>query len=239
MAAQRVEDHLGTSAEGYDETIRRFVPHYAEALRTVAEIVAGVLADFPPVGKAGLSVADLGAGTGALTDALAARLPGVNFLAVDGDARMLAAARARLGRWKERVEFREAAFESIELPRNCSAVVASLALHHVRCLREKAALYRRIFNALAPGGIFVNADAVLAATGPARDAALKDWIAHQTVGGISEVEARRNLETWQRTEDRYFSVEEELRALAEAGFDSLRCDVVWRRGPLAVILAAR
>ncbi len=239
MATHLVEDHLGISAERYDEAIRCFVPHYSQALEIAVATVVNALAAFPPAGNAKPFVVELGAGTGALTDALAARLPGASLLAVDCDPRMLGAARARLHRWGERIAFLEASFESAKLPANCGAVVASLALHHVRCLAAKTALYRRIFDALAPGGIFVNADAVLPADGPARDGALTAWIAHQTACGIPATEARQNLEKWQREEDRYFSFDEEFRALAEAGFATGRTDIVWRRGAMAVVFAAR
>ena len=239
MAAHRVEEHLKVSADDYDGAIRRFVPHYDESLRIAVETVAVALGAASFLRDANRLIVELGSGTGAFTDALAARLPEAHFLGVDCDAPMLANAQARLSRWSERVRLQEATFETCELPDRCAVVVASLALHHVRSLAAKTALYRRIFAALTPGGSFVNADAVLAADGPAREVALAAWVAHQAACGIPAAEARQNLENWQREEDRYFAFEEEFRALTEAGFSPAGIDIVWRRGPMAVLLACR
>ncbi len=233
MAAHVVEKHLGVSATDYGAAIARLVPHYEEALAVAADAVMEHLRQQPGA----LRVVELGAGTGRLTGLLAERLPAARFKAVDCDPAMLATARARLADCAPRVRFVEARFEAGLPASGCEAVVASLALHHVRALADKTALYRKIRNALTPGGIFVNADAAVPAVGAARERVFDAWISHQIGAGIPTAEARENLARWQREEDKYFALEEELSALAEAGFRSL--DVVWRRGPMAVLLAVR
>lgn len=49
------------------------------------------------------------------------------------------------------------------LPRRFDTIVSALSIHHLYD-PEKAALFRRIYDALKPGGIFVNAEEVLAPT---------------------------------------------------------------------------
>src|SRR5260370_13957521 len=124
-----VQKHLAVTPEVYDEEIRRFVPGYDAML----DEVVGALEEHLPR-RAG-RVLDLGAGTGALTARIAARLPGLGFTLLDADAAMLALAAERLAPIPARLEFREGSF-SQELPA-CDAAVASLALHHLPARNEK------------------------------------------------------------------------------------------------------
>jgi hypothetical protein len=50
--------------------------------------------------------------------------------------------------------------------------------------------------------------------------------------GFSKGQVESHFQQW-ATEDRYFDVQTELNLLHDAGFSNL--EVVWRRGPMAVI----
>jgi hypothetical protein len=54
-------------------------------------------------------------------------------------------------------------------------------------------------------------------------------MAHQ---GFTLEQAYQNLDSW-AAEDMYFSVYEELCAMAQAGFEQPEC--FWRRGPIAIL----
>src|SRR5438309_1270468 len=86
-----VEKHLAVSPSSYDEEIRRLVPDYDEML----EEAVGAVLEHLPAGRG--RVLDLGAGTGALSARIAARLPEVRLTLIDADAAMLAQAGVRLG----------------------------------------------------------------------------------------------------------------------------------------------
>ena len=98
-------------------------------------------------------------GTGALSSAVLDGLPGARVTLLDIDPEMLAEASRRLMRFGDRVAFREASFLD-PLPA-ADAVVASLALHHVHDLETKTVLYKAIHDALSPGGVLLNLDAVV------------------------------------------------------------------------------
>ncbi len=214
-----VRRHLRVGADAYDEMIRRFIPGYEAMLEVAARTVAN--------NEPG-HVLDLGAGTGALSEAVLGH-PGVGVVElIDVDAEMLDQARARLEGFDDRARFRERSY--LEALPACDAVVTSLALHHVPKLEDKRALYRRIHASLRPGGIFVNADAVMPAEAAAREAGYAFWAAHMASRGIPEERAHRHFEEWAE-EDTYFPIEEELAAMEAAGFDA---DVAWRHGPIAV-----
>ena len=219
-SSHSVRRHLRLDVADYDASIRRFIPGYETMLRVAAEQVASVAADL---------VIDLGAGTGALAEAILSigKVGAVELFDVDPE--MLERARVRLSRFRNRARFRARSFES-PLP-SCDAVAASLALHHIPAIERKQALYRRIHKALLPGGIFVNADVALPSNLKEREATYRAWTNHMASCGIDETQAKRRFQQWDK-EDTYFSIPEEITAMQSAGFDA-RC--VWIEGPGTVL----
>jgi tRNA (cmo5U34)-methyltransferase len=225
--AHSVKRHLRVDAEGYDVEIRRLIPHYDEMIATGVEALVALT---PADGH----VLDLGGGTGALSSAVLDGLPGARVTLLDIDPEMLAEASRRLGRFGDRVAFREASFLD-PLPA-ADAVVASLALHHVHDLETKTVLYTAIHGALSPGGVLLNLDAVVT-EGARLNALVFDQMAERMGDhGISDAEARGHFAAWAE-EDRYFPLDAELGALREAGFAEVEC--FWRRGLCAVSCALR
>ena len=121
--AHSVSDHLHVMIADYDRFIRTVIPHY-ETMRAVQlELLARCL---PSDGR----VIDLGGGTGALARAVAEKFPGVRVEIWDTDPAMLEVARERCAAFGDRVHFVERSFAE-PLPA-CDAVVACIALHHVK-----------------------------------------------------------------------------------------------------------
>ena len=178
-------------------------------------------------------VLDLGAGTGALAEAVLRRCGGCTIELIDTDAEMLHQARTRLASFAARVQYSERRFQGSLPP--CDAAVASLALHHVATLAEKARVFAAIFAALRPGGVFVNADATMSADPGTRRAEYEAWAAHLVSSGIEEKRAWRHFEEWSG-EDTYLPVEDELAALESAGFSS---ECLWRVVPITVVKAVK
>ena len=222
MDEHSVREHLRVDADDYDTAIRKFVPHYDEMLSTAVALLDALVVSSSAGGP---RLLELGGGTGAFTEAILRGLPRARVELLDVDPAMLAQARARLAPLADRLTVHQASFHD-PLPR-CDAVVASLALHHVRDLEAKTRLYRAIFESLPPGGLFLNVDATV--SGDPRFAALTmaRWAASMGEHGIDEAAARKHLADWAE-EDRYFSLYEELNALVSAGFRAPEC--FWRRG---------
>jgi len=219
-----VRNHLRVDVDAYDEAIRRFIPGYEAMLQAAARAVTHI--------SPGL-VLDLGAGTGALAEAILADGTVRTVELLDVDTEMLEQARSRLAGFKWRARFKERSFFD-PLP-SCDAVAASLSLHHVPTLDEKRVLYRRIYDALWAGGVFVNADVTMPAEPDARDAAYSAWADHMGESGIERKRAFAHFAEWAE-EDRYFSLEEELAAMRGAGFEAER---VWHEGPMAVLVGRK
>ena len=224
-----VEQHLAVSAAAFDVEIRRFVPSYDAMLDALVE----ALVDLLPEGAAP-RVLDLGAGTGALSARIAARLPAASLTLLDADAAMLARAEERLAAHRERVTLVRGSFFDPLPP--CDVAVASLSLHHVRDLDEKRSLYGNVHRALAPGGMLLDADAALSPAPALASRVRRRWAAHLVTSGDTEAQAYARFAEWDR-QDRFFGIDEELAALREAGFTAV--DVLFRSGPSRVIAALR
>jgi len=212
-----VASHLGIDLADYDRRIRSFIPDYETMLDVAAEAV--------PAGAR--LIVDLGIGTGALSERCLRHARRARVVGIDLDAEIMALAQKRLG---DRVTLVNGSFLRTDLPR-CDAIVASLALHHIRARTAKAALYRRFKRALRPGGRLIVVDCQPAER-PALARVQHDaWRRHlqQT---YSARETRRYFAAWAR-EDVYVPLDAELQLMARAGF---RTDVIWRRGAFAVLV---
>ena len=214
-----VASHLGISVREYDRRIRTFIPNYAEMLEEVASVLD----------PAAETIVDLGVGTGGLSARCLRRAPAARVIGIDADAEMLPLAQRRLGR---RATLSVGNFLRTELPR-ADAVVATLALHHVRTRGAKATLYGRIRAALRRGGVLITGDCHPSENGARWRAQRELWLQHLEES-YTRPEAEKFLRDWSH-EDTYMPLRTELALLEEAGFRAV--DVVWRRDAFAVIAA--
>ena len=218
------EAHLGIDLSEYDARIRTFIPDY----EPLHDAVAAALRD--TVRRRRPTIVELGIGTGALAARSLDACPSAHIVGFDEDPTMLAAAEARLG---GRVRAVPGSFESVDLPA-ADAIVACLALHHVPPGARRQRLFRRLREALRPGGVLVNADCFPATHARLAAADRAAWIDHLAVS-YSPRQIRGFFRRW-AVEDYYVPLDDELGALRRAGF---RADVTLRRHAFAVIVASR
>jgi ubiquinone/menaquinone biosynthesis C-methylase UbiE len=211
----------------YDRFIRTVIPHYETMRAAQLDLLGRCL---PPDGR----VIDLGGGTGALARAVAEKFSRVSVEIWDTDPSMLEVARERCAPFGDRVNFVERSFAE-PLPA-CDAVVACIALHHVKEMPAKAKIYANIFRALRPGGIFANADCVMSETPAVRSASYEGWAKFMEGQGLTPAEAQQQFAAWAK-EDYYPPLATELRLLAEAGFAEPDC--FWRVAPFTVFGGVR
>jgi ubiquinone/menaquinone biosynthesis C-methylase UbiE len=218
-----VSSHLHIRLEEYDARIRTFIPRYEELLDAAAQSLRALDTGSP-------HLVDLGTGTGALASRCVGVLPHATLTAIDEDPDILALARKRLSDHIE-ASFVEGSFVHRALPR-CDAIVASLALHHVRTAAAKRELYERCRAALSPRGLLISADCHPSADERLATLERDAWRAH-LLQSYSAQETTSYFDAW-AAEDVYFVLPDELELLRASGFAP---DVVWRQGCFAVICA--
>jgi tRNA (cmo5U34)-methyltransferase len=213
-----VKETFDGAAAGYDAARRQLIPCFDGFYGMALDLLL-----FAP--GAAPRVLDVGAGTGLLSSLVAARFPAARLTLLDFSEAMLAQARARFAGAAAPVEVRLGDATRDPLGGPYDAVVSSLAIHHLPDAAKRA-LYGRVLGALAPGGVFVNADNVLAEEPAvaARDGAA--WVAAIRATGLPEAELEAALE---RTKvDVLAPLAAQLGWLREAGFAEVDCAYKWR-----------
>ncbi len=223
----------GRRAAAYREDLAHI--HDAGFTDLARDAAAFLLDELARAGHGSGTVVDLGCGSGTL----AARLcdAGYRVLGIDVSEAMVALARARA----PKAEFRVGSFVSAELPRCVAVAAIGEALNYGfdpgNDDRARAALFRRVHEALAPGGLFLFDVAGPGRAKPGRQrtrAEGADWAVEvETDLDASAGVLTRHITTWRRIggSDRrdvevhrlvLLDPQEVLAALRTAGFDARR-----------------
>ena len=164
-------------------------------------------------------IVELGAGSGLFSGMLDAAFPNAQLHLIDFSAAMLDLARERLGD-SPNVTYTLADYTSDLLPADCDAIVSALSIHHLEDA-QKQALFARIFAALKPEGIFVNADHIAGPTPRMEAVYQRRWL--DEVGRLGATEQQIADSLYRQQEDRRSSVKTQLAWLREAGFGDVDC----------------
>jgi len=217
-------DVFDRQAGGYEALRRRLVPPYDDFYGTA--VAALDLAARPP-----RRILDLGAGTGLLARGVLAARPQAELVLLDAAPAMLDEARATLG---DRVAYHVGDLADPLPAGPWDAVVSALAAHHLDD-PGKRDLFARAHDALAPGGVFVNAEQVAGPTARL-DAAYRAWHRERALAlGATEQDWREAEE--RMAYDRCASVEAQLGWLRDAGFAEADC--LFKDRLFAVLVALR
>jgi tRNA (cmo5U34)-methyltransferase len=186
-------------ASTYTDEIRSDVPAYDAFQDSVADAS----------GSGARRILDLGTGTGETARRVLARHPEARLVGVDENEGMLAVAGSQLP--AERVELRVGRIEEPLPDGTFDLVTSALCVHHLDGA-GKADLFRRVREALDPGGLFVLGDVVVP---------------------VDPAEATTPLTPGY---DRPSPLADQLDWLIDAGFEP---SVAWQDGDLAVVAARR
>lgn len=241
--------NTSAATEAYDAAAPVIHPYYTA-------VQDQILAAIPFQAEEPFSLVDLGGGSGRLAERVLERFAGAQVTVVDQSEPFLALAERRLARFGPR-----AAVVQCRLQDWCSrvspklnyvnAIVSTSAIHHLEP-QEKRDLYARCFEALAPGGVFINGDEFR----PADDAELlklyQEWSAHMHAAiddGRIPDSFRATLELWQDRnitrfgepkksgDDCLETIDDQVRYLHDAGFGEVKS--VWTQKLWGVVFASK
>jgi tRNA (cmo5U34)-methyltransferase len=219
----RVKQHFEEEAGRFDELVSRLIPGYGD-------MIDALVAAIPGGGKDAIRVIDLGSGTGTVALNVLKRFPRARVTCVDFARSMIEVSKKRLSAYAG-VLFAVDNFQKLDFGNGFDAVVSSLALHHLPADRDKREFYRKIFDALVPGGCFWNADLVLASGDRMQRVYTESWKAFMKKS-VPQAEIENVWMKKYADEDRPAVLMDQCRWLAEIGFAEV--DVVWKYYNFAV-----
>lgn len=205
-----VKNAFNNDAEIYDRSRRGMVPCYDD-------LYGAAVAQIPFERNRDFSVLDLGAGTGVLSAFIASAFPRATIVLADIAPEMLKLARERFERQQvgSRASFLLLDHGKDPIPGKFDAIVSALSIHHLEH-DEKRALFDRIHSALADGGVFVNAEVILAETAELERRTNEEWKAAARGAGASEGDLEAAIE--RQKHDRCATLEAQLEWLRKASF---------------------
>ncbi|MFH1215153.1 MAG: class I SAM-dependent methyltransferase [Pseudomonadota bacterium] len=208
----------------YDGARRRLIPCFDDFYKIAINTI-------PFAGEKSIRVLDLGAGTGLLSEMVAAAFPESEIILIDISAEMLAVAKTRLKTFRNKISYIENDYTKREMPGKFDAIISSLSIHHLDG-SDKKTLFGNCYQSLVPGGIFINADQVAGETPDIEKTYRQKWLAEAGNNGATEDELKAALERMK--EDKMSTLSYQLTCLKEAGFSDVNC---WYRNDSFVVFS--
>ena len=178
------------------------IPHRVEG-------EAALLDEIPTTAR---RILDLGTGDGRLIDLVLRRCAAAEGVAVDFSAAMLEKLQQRFAEGRSVTIVKHDLSDALPSLGTFDAVVSSFAIHHLTHHRKRA-LYREVFQALSPGGVFCNLEHVSSPTESRH---------HQFLAAIGVAPDNED------PSNQLLDVETQLQWLREIGFRDVDCLWKWR-----------
>ena len=210
-----------TEAQIYDDVIRRRVPLYNEIQTLMASLL-------PFSKKEYLRVLDLGCGTGGTSVALLKEFPLARVTGIDSSSDMLAVAAAKVKQTTWRIDFicQDIRVVSGQWPgvrgeKEFDAIISAFSLHYLN-EDEKKVLFSKCRDALKPGGMLIDAEAIIPPSATVYQLYMEKWKEFQRSNGFSEDEIGAHMLKFVR-DVKPLTVERQVCLMREAGFIDVEC----------------
>jgi tRNA (cmo5U34)-methyltransferase len=179
-------------------------------------------------------ILDIGAGTGLLSALLLQKFPNARMTLQDISENMLEIARKRFG-VRKNITYLVSDYSQGIPPGPYDLICSALSIHHLTW-KDKRHLFREIFSALKPGGLFVNADQADGDTPYFRKRYLEYWNEFLNNGPMNDKEHAEILKR-RDTLDRNEKLSVQLHWLQECGFSDV--DVIYRNRTFIISVARK
>ncbi|MDD1705692.1 MAG: class I SAM-dependent methyltransferase [Methanoregulaceae archaeon] len=218
----QVREAFDALASEYDSQRKWLIPWFDDFYH--AAVAAAAWTGMRP------RILDIGAGTGYLSSLLFNKYPDADLTLLDISEKMLDIARKRFYR-NEQVRFLISDYRCGNLPGSYDLVCSALSIHHLEH-DDKQQIFRNIFMALNPGGVFVNAEQVAGETPDQHRRNMMYWEDFLQHGSLSRDIVKSALQR-STTLDRMEKLSVQLYWLRQTGFS--RVDVLYKNRMLAVM----
>lgn len=208
-----IQQAFNAAAADYDQLRRILIPCFDDFYTTAVEVI-------PCDRTAPLKVLDLGAGTGLYSGMVQAVFPNAEITLLDLADEMLEKAKKRFSQMGKSPNIVIGDYIESDWQGSYDLVISGLSIHHLSN-PDKQCLYQRIYQALKPGGMFVNADQVLGNTPTLEKRYRQQWIDAIRSLGISDEELNAALKRMEY--DRMATLTAQLGWLEAAGFQDVDC----------------
>lgn len=206
MIHKDLKEKFDENAEHYDKIRKLIIPCFDDLYNITTE-----LADSD---KKSPKILDLGAGTGLLTKYLFEKFPAAEFTLIDLSEEMLKIAKNRF-KESESFEYIVADYSQYYFDDNFDIIISSLSIHHLEDY-DKKRLYKKVYNSLNIGGIFLNADQVIGPTPEINKRYNKKWIEQIEENNFIGPEKDTAIERMKF--DKPAKLEDNLKWLSNCGF---------------------
>ena len=212
----------------YDDDIRRVIPGHEKLHQEIEKIVE----EFSQKNKVE-KIVDLGIGTGLTSERILRIIPQVSLTAIDFSETMLSGAKKRLSKYQTKFILGDYAKE--EFGKDFDIAVSVIGIHHQNH-EGKRKLFKKIFNSLKQGGIFIFGDLV---TYKDKEKAALNEEKHYAFL-VENATDKKTLEEWtyhHKHLNDLAPIEDQVNWLKEAGFSSV--DIKFEKLNTALILAKK
>ncbi|MFJ7744497.1 class I SAM-dependent methyltransferase [Peribacillus sp. NPDC097295] len=211
MTKDYVRESFNEHASQYDEQRRKLIPCFDD-FYSIPITVLETNNDRP-------DVLDIGAGTGLFSSFLKGKFPQAKLTLIDISEKMMKVAKDRF-KSESDVQYIIADYTDYVFENKYDFVISSLSIHHLTD-NEKKNLYHCLYDALKPGGMFVNADQVLGQTSHIESLYKEDWATKINSSGLTKEEVEAAQE---RTKlDKMSTLEDQIKWLHQSGFQDVDC----------------
>ncbi len=207
-----IESKFNKYASNYDKSRKQLIPCFTEFYGTVIKII-------PFSHSESISILDIGAGTGLLTELIAKKFSNAQITLIDISAEMLSIAQERLKQYKD-ISFQVGDYSKSLPVQKHKLIISSLSIHHL-CDNDKKKLFERIKNCLEPNGIFINADQILGESNEIEKIYQRNWLEEVTHNGVTDKALAEALDRMK--EDKMAPLSKQLKWLEQCGFSEVNC----------------
>jgi tRNA (cmo5U34)-methyltransferase len=209
MVDKNLKTSFDRGAKSYDRQRNDLIPNMKQMYTIIAKLAQTEV----PEPK----ILDLGAGTGLLTEYIFKKYSKGYFTLIDISEEMLNLARIRF-EGNPNFNYIHGDYTKTHIDDSFDLIISSLSIHHLEDTAKKI-LYSRVYEILNDGGIFINADQVIAPNPENEYIYQMNWREKIEKGGLTKNDVKTVIDRMKL--DKPATLEKNLKWLESCGFNNV------------------